>query len=69
MSSDRLKLRCGHGSFSVLLEKNGAQTVYTDYGGTSRTSTCTPMELLTFALAVVDFYSPNGSLKVKVGEE
>ena len=67
MPDDRLKLSCVHGSFTALLSPSGVQTVYTDYGGTSRTSSCKPMDLLVFAMAVIDFYSPGGALKVQVG--
>lgn len=67
MPDDRLKLSCAHGSFAVLLGQAGIQTVYTDYGGTSRTSSCKPMDLLVFAMSVVDFYSPTGALKVHFG--
>jgi hypothetical protein len=67
MPDDRLKLSCVHGSFSVLLHQHSPQVVYTDYGGTSRTSSCKPMDLLVFARAIVDFYSPSGALRVQVG--
>ena len=67
MADDRLKLSCANGSFTVLLSTNSIQTVYTDYGGTSRTSSCNPMDLLVFAMSVIDFYSPGGAMKVQVG--
>jgi len=67
VADDRLKLSCANGSFTVLLSANSIQTVYTDYGGTSRTSSCNPMDLLAFAMAVIDHYSPAGALKVRVG--
>jgi hypothetical protein len=67
VATDCLKLSCASGSFTVLLNPSGVQTVYTDYGGTSRTSNCKPMDLLVFAMNVIDFYSPSGALKVQVG--
>jgi hypothetical protein len=67
MPDDRLKISCKHGTFTALLNPDHVQVVYTDYGGTSRTSVCKPMDLLTFAMSVIDFYSPGGALKVKVG--
>ena len=66
MADDRLKLSCANGSFTVLLSPNSIQTVYTDYGGTSRTSSCNPMDLLVFAMTIIDHYSPTGVLKVRV---
>jgi len=67
MPDDRLKLSCKHGSFTTLLSQTDVQVVYTDYGGTSRTSSCKPMDLLHFAMGILDFYSPGGALKVQVG--
>ena len=67
MADDRVKLSCASGSFTALLSPQSVQTVYTDYGGTSRTSHCKPMDLLVFAMAVIDFYSPGGALEVRIG--
>lgn len=69
MADNRLKLSCVHGSFTALLNSDHVQTVYTDYGGTSRTSVCKPMDMLVFAMSVIDFYSPSGAMKVTVGSD
>jgi hypothetical protein len=69
MPDDRLKLSCTHGSFSTLLGSASIQTVYTDYGGTSRTSMCNPTDLLDFAYSVIDFYSPDDSMEVQIAGE
>jgi hypothetical protein len=67
MADDRLRLSCRHGSFTALLNADHVQTVWTDYAGTSRSSVCKPIELIVFAMAVLDFYTPEGSLKIRVG--
>lgn len=64
---DRLKLTLSHGNFSILMEAHGVQCSYTERGGTSRFGTCTPLELVVFAMGILENYGPAGDLKIKVG--
>lgn len=53
-----LKLPLDHGYFAVLEDGGTVKTCYTDRTDTSRSSACTPAELLAFCRSVVRRFGP-----------
>lgn len=61
-----IHLKLATGSWAVLISPTGVQTAATDYSGTTRSSSCSPSALISFATAVLDYYAVGESLDAQI---